>query len=167
VLYWSCSGGGKEREETLLWHGNATLVAITGWDEEFCSFFLPEVLSCDQMLTSCYYFIMQIGAEVSFRFIHQCDISWTIRIFSTEPASFEEFDWSASHSGLSRFFLLWQSLFSSGCMHKLDWSFLLINFDLIVDLQDCICISAGSLLAMSESDLLNEVMIGASGHQIV
>jgi hypothetical protein len=40
-------------------------------------------------------------------------------------------------------------------MHKLHWSFLLINFYLIVDLQDCIRSSAGSLLAMSELDLLN------------
>jgi hypothetical protein len=63
-------------------------------NEEFCSFFLPEVLSCDQMLTSCDYFIMQIGAEVSFGFIR------------TEPASFEEFDWSTSHSGLSHWFFL-------------------------------------------------------------
>jgi hypothetical protein len=38
---------------------------------------------------------MQIGAEVSFGFIRQ----WNI--LNKEPASFEEFDWSTSLSGLS------------------------------------------------------------------
>jgi hypothetical protein len=35
---------------------------------------LPEVLSSDQMIASYDYFIMQIGAEVSFGFIRQCNI---------------------------------------------------------------------------------------------